>query len=200
MAPSKAKFKAENCITALFIAAETAIFIAFNVLVATRPDDPVYLKYSGVLLCLAASAALCAFYKSDAVLLTAAIAFTAVSDYFILVIDKFYELGVTTFFIAQCIYFFRLYKNRSDLFIGIGKLKLRALYLSAAARLVAAIIAIVALGVAVGLSARNMLALFRHARLQLRGRVYNLRRGAQKPVLCGRAVALRVLRRVRGIS
>ena len=108
----RSKITPLNVIYAALIAIETAIFVAFNIIVAVRPGDPVYLKYAGVLLCLVTAAVFIYFYKKDAVILTCALAFTALSDYFILVIDAYYEIGVTTFFIAQSIYLYRLYADR----------------------------------------------------------------------------------------
>lgn len=108
----RSKITPLNCIYAAFIAIEAGIFVAFNIIVAVQPNDPVYLKYSGVLLCLVTAAAFVCFYKKDAVILTCALAFTALSDYFILVIDAYYEIGVTTFFIAQAFYLYRLYADR----------------------------------------------------------------------------------------
>ncbi len=101
-----------NGVYAAFIVIEAAIFIAFNIIVAMQPNDPIYLKYSGVLLCLAVAAVMIYFYRSDAAVLTCALAFTAISDFFILVLDSYYEIGVTTFFIAQSFYLYRLYKDR----------------------------------------------------------------------------------------
>ena len=108
----RSKITPLNGIYAALIAIETGIFVAFNIIVAVQPSDPVYLKYAGVLLCLAAAASFIYFYKKDAVILTCALVFTAISDYFILVIDAYYEIGVTTFFIAQVFYLYRLYEGR----------------------------------------------------------------------------------------
>ena len=108
----RSKITPLNGIYAAFIAIEVGIFVAFNIIVAVQPGDPVYLKYTGVLICLAAAASLIYFYKKDAVILTCALVFTAISDYFILVIDAYYEIGVTTFFIAQLLYLYRLYGDR----------------------------------------------------------------------------------------
>lgn len=142
----------KNCIYALFVLAEAAIFVSFNVIVATRPGDPVYLKYSGVLLCLAVSAAMCFFYKSDAIILTCAIAFTAVSDYFILVIDAYYELGVTTFFIAQCFYLFRLYRGRLKSFFEVKGVKIPKIAVTVAARALIIAAVIITLAVTAGVN------------------------------------------------
>jgi len=125
-----------NAVYVLFITAEIAIFIAFNVLTATQPDDPVFVKYSGILLCLAVAAATIYFNKRDAVVLTCALAFTALSDFFIFVLDAYYEVGVTTFFIAQSFYLYRLYSDR-----------LRKIYATLIVRAVLAAVAITVLAV-----------------------------------------------------
>lgn len=97
---------------AAFIAVEIIIYAVFNVLVAVMPDDPIYLKYSGVLICFAVACAMVFFYKKDGAVLAAALLFTAISDLFILVLDDYYEVGVTTFLVVQSIYLFRLYEYR----------------------------------------------------------------------------------------
>ena len=91
-----------------FIAIEAVIFVDFNIIVAAQMDDPIYLKYTGVLICLAVAAAMIYFYGKDAAVLTGALFFTVISDLFILVIESYYEIGVTTFFIAQSLYLYRL--------------------------------------------------------------------------------------------
>ena len=130
-----------NGIYATFIAIESAIFIAFNIVAAMQLPDPVYLKYSGILLCLAVCAAMIYFYKKDAVVLTCALAFTAISDFFILVLDTYYEIGVTTFFIAQSFYLYRLYADR-----------LNKIYITLTVRAVLAAITITVLAVCSGLT------------------------------------------------
>ena len=40
-------------ILAIFILTEAAIYLSFNIIMATEGRDPIYLKYSGILICLA---------------------------------------------------------------------------------------------------------------------------------------------------
>ena len=124
-----------------FIAIEAVIFVDFNIIVAAQMDDPIYLKYTGVLICLAVAAAMIYFYGKDAAVLTGAILFTVISDLFILVIDSYYEIGVTTFFIAQLFYLYRLYADR-----------LKKIYITLIARAVLIAITVTVLGVCVGLN------------------------------------------------
>lgn len=125
-----------NSIYAAFIAVEAVIFITFNILVAVQPSDPIYVKYTGVLLCLAAASAFVYFYKKDAAVLACALFFTAISDLFILVLDSYYEIGVTTFTVAQSVYLYRLYKGR-----------FKRIYITLAVRAVLAAITITLLAV-----------------------------------------------------
>lgn len=99
-------------ILAIFILTEAAIYLSFNIIMATEGRDPIYLKYSGILICLAFSALSCSFFRRDGVVLTAAMVFTAISDFFIFVLNGFYELGVSTFIITQFVYLYRLYADR----------------------------------------------------------------------------------------
>lgn len=96
-----------------FILTEAGIYIAFNVMAALNSPDPIYLKYAGVLLCLAA--AICSLFfigGRDSIFIACAMAFTAVSDWFILVKDDNFEIGLATFIVAQSIYLARLYGSR----------------------------------------------------------------------------------------
>ncbi|MGN1103418.1 MAG: lysoplasmalogenase family protein [Candidatus Coproplasma sp.] len=108
------KLNVKSLIFLSFIAIEAVIYVIFNVYAALDFPDPIYLKYAGVLLCLAVLVAVMFFpqaTKDNAVML-AALFFTAVSDLFILVLDKYYEIGLATFIIVQSLYLYRLYAER----------------------------------------------------------------------------------------
>lgn len=109
----KIDFTPKNIVLAVFLAVELIIYITFNILSATQPADPIYLKYAGVLLCLAVSgAAKYLIRDKDAVIMTCAFVCTAISDLFILVIDTYYQIGLVTFIFTQTIYLYRLYRDR----------------------------------------------------------------------------------------
>ncbi|MGN0824655.1 MAG: lysoplasmalogenase family protein [Candidatus Coproplasma sp.] len=134
------KISVKNLIFLLFIAIETVIYVVFNVLAATGAPDPIYLKYAGVLLCLAVLLAVIFMPESnrDNAVMLAALSFTAISDLFILVLDRYYEIGLVTFIIVQALYLYRLYADR-----------LKKIYVTLAVRLVvmlALIITFAALG------------------------------------------------------
>lgn len=93
----------------VFILAETAIYIAFIAIQVPTHTDPIYLKYAGILLCVAVSAASVYFFRKDGITITVALVFTAISDLFILVLNKYYEVGVSTFIIVQLAHFARIY-------------------------------------------------------------------------------------------
>lgn len=97
---------------ATFVLAEVGIYIAFNVLAFVGAPDPVWLKYSGILLCLAAALVSIFFCRGDGIVLSVALLFTAVSDLIIFVLDSYYEWGLTTFVIVQFVYLYRLYAGR----------------------------------------------------------------------------------------
>lgn len=92
-----------------FIAAELAIYITFLCYDLAGGLNTTFIKYSGVLLCVAAAAVSAIFYGSDGILLTVALVFTAVSDLFILVLNDYYEVGLCTFIVVQTAYFIRIY-------------------------------------------------------------------------------------------
>lgn len=109
----KFKFTPKNIVLMAFGIIEIIIYVIFNVLSATLPGDPIYLKYAGVLLCLAVSASMIYFMRDgDAVVLTCAFVCTAISDLFILVLDTYYQIGLVTFMFTQTVYLYRLYKDR----------------------------------------------------------------------------------------
>lgn len=97
-----------------FIAVEFAIYVTFIVMASVKLPDPIYVKYAGVLLCLAVSVVfLCLPARNkDNAIMTAAFVFTAISDLFILVLDKYYEIGLVTFILTQSVYLYRLYADR----------------------------------------------------------------------------------------
>ena len=109
----KISFTPKNIILAAFVAVEIIIYIIFNVLAAIHPDDPVYVKYAGVILCLVVSAVMIWLIRDrDAIVLTCAFFFTVVSDMFLLILDDLLEIGVGTFIIVQFVYLYRLYAYR----------------------------------------------------------------------------------------
>lgn len=127
-----------------FIAIEATIYLIFNILSLTLPYDPIYLKYSGILLCFAMTGAFVYIHRDrDSVLLCFALFFTAVSDLFILVLDKYYEVGLVTFIITQSAYIYRLYERR-----------LNKMWISLVAR---AVVSATIIGVVGGLSSINFL-------------------------------------------
>ncbi|MDE6557738.1 MAG: hypothetical protein K2K39_01385 [Clostridia bacterium] len=130
----KFAFTPKNIVLLVFIAVEAAIYITFNILSATLPDDPIYLKYAGVLLCLAFAGASIYFERDkDAVILTVALVFTAISDLFILVLNTYYQIGLITFIATQSVYLYRMYVDR------IKKIKITLVVRALAAALLMAV-------------------------------------------------------------
>lgn len=113
--------------TAAFLAVEGLLYVSFlNQDLAGYGEDTVPVKYAGVLLCLAFSL-LCAARGGDR-LVPAALALTAGADWFLLVRNDHYALGVALFLCVQGVYFVRLrragapaaYPLRSGLALGAG--------------------------------------------------------------------------------
>ena len=114
-------------LTAAFLGLEAVIYAAFLALDLTgRGGQTVPIKYAGVLLCLA-YALLCARRDGDR-LVPIALALTAAADWFLLVRNDGYALGVALFLCVQTVYFVRLrragagsgYFLRSGLALGAG--------------------------------------------------------------------------------
>lgn len=94
-------------VTAVFLGLELALYAAFLALDLTgQGGATIWLKYAGVLLCLAFSL-WCALRGGDR-LVPPALALTALADLFLLVLDRWYPLGVVIFLFAQSAYLIRL--------------------------------------------------------------------------------------------
>ena len=93
----------------VFIVAETIIYSLFMAQDIKGTGDGITLKYIGILLCVVFSASAIFFARRDAVLLTVALVFTAISDYFLLVLGDCFEVGLVTFIVAQTVYAVRIY-------------------------------------------------------------------------------------------
>ncbi len=108
------KISVKKLILFAFIAVETVIYVIFNVLAAVDAPDPIYLKYSGVLLCFAVSLipVIMRGRSADNAVVSVALLFTAISDLFILVLQDYFEIGLVTFITVQGVYFYRLYSDR----------------------------------------------------------------------------------------
>lgn len=91
-------------LTAAFLGLEAVLYAAFLVLDLTgRGGQTILIKYGGILLCLG-FAALCALHGGDR-LVPAALALTACADWFLLVRNDCYPLGITLFLGVQTVYF-----------------------------------------------------------------------------------------------
>lgn len=126
-----------------FLAAEGAIYLSFLALDLTgRGDISVPVKYGGVLLCLLFALS-CAFRGGDR-LVPLALALTAGADWFLLVRNDSYPLGIALFLGVQTVYYLRLrghgtsaaYPLRAGLALGAG-LALYALRLASPLNLLA---------------------------------------------------------------
>ena len=92
-----------------FVLAEIAIYITYQVYDFAYGENLIYLKYAGILTCLVFAAVGIFFYGKDGITVTVALVFTAISDLFILVMNTYYEVGITTFIIVQLIHLTRIY-------------------------------------------------------------------------------------------
>ena len=128
-----------------FIAVESLLYAAFLALdLSGRGSGSVPIKYGGVLLCLLFALA-CALGGGDR-LVPPALALTAVADWFLLVRNDSYVVGVALFLCVQTVYCLRLrrggasaaYPLRAGLALGAG-LGLYALELASPLNLLAAL-------------------------------------------------------------
>lgn len=91
----------------IFILIESIIYITFIVMDAFNTDSS-YIKYFGIILCLLNS------ILDKNTLISLALLFTLISDYFLLLTNNLLIVGVITFIIVQFIYLYYLYKNKCN--------------------------------------------------------------------------------------
>ncbi len=82
------------------------LYAAFLYMDITRSGDSTLIKYAALLLCVTVS--FCGSGTLDAHLTSAALVFTAAADWFLLVQNSHYLLGVLLFLIVQALYFVKL--------------------------------------------------------------------------------------------
>ncbi len=113
-------------LTAAFLAVETVLYLGFLYRDVAGAGDTVLLKYAGILLCL--GYALLGAAQGGDRLVPLALALTAGADWFLLVRNDRYALGIALFLCVQSVYFIRLrragagsaYLLRSALALGAG--------------------------------------------------------------------------------
>lgn len=94
-------------LTAAFMAVEGVLYLAFLTLdISGRGGETLWLKYAGILLCLA-FAFFCTLHGGDR-LVAPALLFTAGADWFLLIQNDHLILGVVLFLCVQALYFLRL--------------------------------------------------------------------------------------------
>lgn len=99
---------------AAFLAAEGALYAAFLTLDLTgRGGLSVPVKYAGILLCLGFSLLICAKWGGGR-LIPIALALTAGADWFLLVRNDHYAVGITLFLCVQTAYYLRLRRMGAD--------------------------------------------------------------------------------------
>lgn len=84
-----------------FIIIEALIYLAF-ITMDLMGIDSTYIKYSGIVLCL-----IFAIYNRKK-FQSASMVFTLIADFFLLVLNNHYEIGLLSFIIVQIIYFYFL--------------------------------------------------------------------------------------------
>ena len=75
--------------------------------------NSIYIKYLGIVICFVFS------ILNKNYIISLAQLFTLIADYFLLVIDNYYVLGLISFIVVQMIYMYFLYNNKTKLYIYI---------------------------------------------------------------------------------
>lgn len=76
-----------------------------------------WIKYSSVIACFLMSTI--SFKTKKGCLVIAGLAFTLIADYFLLVLDKYYEVGLSAFILAQAMYFLYIMPKHWPISLGI---------------------------------------------------------------------------------
>ena len=82
--------------------------MAFTAMDVLGTGDSRWLKFAGIALCFVVSALLSA--RGGEVLVTVAVGLSAAADILLLIMDAHYAVGVMLFFVAQILYFVRIYR------------------------------------------------------------------------------------------
>ena len=96
----------------VFLAAGACLSIVISLTDFLSETDTTNLKYFGIILCACFAAYSTSCGKKYAITVLCALIFTLISDYFLLVKDDNYELGVCSFIVAQSLYFARIYLEK----------------------------------------------------------------------------------------
>ncbi len=100
----------------IFLITEAILYLIFMAMDLSSSDlSTIGFKYAGILLCLVFSV-LSALNGGDWIL-PFALAFTALADFFLLVINEYYLAGVCSFLIVQTLYLLRLYQDTGKLWL-----------------------------------------------------------------------------------
>lgn len=95
-----------------FILLESMIYISFIIMDFYHLNS-IYIKYLGIILCFIFS------LLNKNYIISLAQLFTLIADYFLLVIDKYYVIGLISFIIVQLIYMYYLYLSKVKTYIYI---------------------------------------------------------------------------------
>ena len=95
-----------------FPAASGALWLVFLFLDLTKTGDSTWIKFTAICLCCAA--ALTGAKSRDGQLVALALCFTVAADWFLLVWNRGYLLGICLFLVVQGLYAYRLYLLRGS--------------------------------------------------------------------------------------
>ena len=102
----------EYVIICTFVAVGAAMSLIASYCDFFSEYDTTSLKYCGIALCACFALYSTATGKKFAYIVFAALGFTLVADYFLLVKNEYYDVGVSAFIIAQTCYFIKIYLER----------------------------------------------------------------------------------------
>ena len=112
----------------VFPAAEAVLYVSFLILdLIGHMTASIPLKYAGIILCL--FAAIPSARTADGCVTSLALAFTAAADWFLLLQNRHYMVGISLFCIVQLLYFIRLLMWRGRICIPTFVLRLVPLLL-----------------------------------------------------------------------
>lgn len=107
--------KTEKTIIYIFISALVVIYSAVLISDFVLDEEWTVVKYVGILSCVAFAAYSVGRGKSGALTVLLGLTFTAFADYFLLVEDNLYEVGVSSFIVAQLLYLILIMREKGKI-------------------------------------------------------------------------------------
>ena len=100
--------KSKKILSSIFVAVCGALTVLNAVIDFCFDGDSTVFKYCGIILCVVFAASACIKDGKSSIIVLCGLIFTCAADYFLLVKNDRYEIGVAAFIVAQIFYFIKI--------------------------------------------------------------------------------------------